>query len=93
MYTSRFARRKVLEIAIGNTLMNGVIENWRRVSDEPSISNHRIIRLDFEGNFEVERILRNIPADQNFYQMSGEISSELELKKKLQQKKLFNQAK
>lgn len=35
-----------------------MVTNWR-VSDESSMLDHRIIRPDIEGNFEVERISGN----------------------------------
>ena len=83
-------RQEVLDITLGNTLMNGMVRNWR-VSDEPSMSDHRIIRFDIEGNSEIKRIIRNPKrTDWESYTMhlsnniahlqgSGDIRSELEL--------------
>lgn len=39
---------KVLEITLGNTLMNGLVKNWK-ASDVPSMPDHRIIRLYIDG--------------------------------------------
>lgn len=38
---------------LGNTLMNALGKNWR-VSDEPSMSDHRVIRSDIEGDSDLE---------------------------------------
>lgn len=37
--------------------MNWLVKNWR-VTDEPSMSNRRKVRLDIVGNSEVERVVK-----------------------------------
>lgn len=51
-------KQRILDITLGNTLVNGLINDWR-VLEEPSMSVHRIIRFDTNGNFVIKRIPTN----------------------------------
>ncbi|XP_037929185.1 uncharacterized protein LOC119666118 [Teleopsis dalmanni] len=52
------SRKEVLDITIGNTRGCELVKNWR-VSSEPSMSDHRILRFDIEGSPINKKILRN----------------------------------
>lgn len=56
--------------------MNGLVTKWK-VSDEISMSDHRIIRLGIKGNF--KRIVRNPRDNMAHLQLGGDIRSKIEL--------------
>lgn len=46
--------QELLDITVGNTLKNILVKHWR-VSEKPSMSDHRMILFDIEGNSEVSK--------------------------------------
>ncbi|XP_037930669.1 uncharacterized protein LOC119665518 [Teleopsis dalmanni] len=51
-------RKEVLDITIGNIRGCELVKNWR-VSNKPSMSDHRIVRFNIEGSPINKKILRN----------------------------------
>lgn len=51
-------RKEVLDITFGSTFFTHIVKRWA-VSNEPSMSDHRIIRFDIEGSTLGKRSYRN----------------------------------